>query len=376
VKTRVKLVDLEAQHAELMGGIERAMERVVSSSQFILGPEVDRFEQAAASFLGVEHAVGVSSGTDALLVALMALGIGPDDDVITTPFTFFATIEVVLRLGARPRFVDVDPGTMHLDVSRVEAALTSRTRAILPVHLYGTPMDVDALARVADRHGVPIVEDAAQAFGSQSNERAVGTRGIAGCFSFFPTKVLGALGDAGLIATNDGDLAARSRALRQHGAVKRGEHVAVGGNFRLDALQAAVLGAKLPLVPEWIARRRALGDAYDAALDGLSGLVPVARGEGWNGAVYTLRVRDGRRDALKSHLGAQGIETAIYYERPAHLQPVLGAPMDSLRESERAAAEVLSLPVHQHLASADQETVIEAIKDFYRGPAAPGAGPW
>jgi dTDP-4-amino-4,6-dideoxygalactose transaminase len=369
VTVRVPMVDLGPQHAALRPELEQAFGEVLTSSQFVLGAEVERFEGAAAAYLGARHAVGVSSGTDALLVALMALGVGPGDEVVTTPFSFFATVGSILRLGARPRFVDVDPATLNLDVARIEEAITERTRAVVPVHLYGNPARLDAIAAVTARHGIPVVEDAAQAFGARYGDRAAGTWGKLGCFSFFPTKILGALGDAGLVVTDDGNLAARCRRLRQHGAERRGEYVEVGGNFRLDAMQAAALRVKLRHAGEWIAARRAHGAAYDAAFHGLSGLEALARGEGWNGSIYVVRVLGGRREALRTHLGERGVETAVYYDRPLHLQPVLahlGIGPGAFPESERAAGEVLSLPIFSDMTAAQRDLVIDATRAFFR----------
>jgi dTDP-4-amino-4,6-dideoxygalactose transaminase len=362
------MLDLARQHAPLRVELERAFAEVLTSSQFILGAEVDRFERSVAAYLGVQHAIGVSSGTDALLMALMAVGVGPGDEVVTTPFSFFATVESILRVGARPRFVDVDPATLNLDVSLVEEALTDRTRAILPVHLYGNPMQLDGLIRLAESRGIPVIEDAAQAFGSRIGDRATGTRGALGCFSFFPTKILGALGDAGLVVTNDSSLAERCCRLRQHGAEHRGEHLEVGGNFRLDAIQAAVLSAKLPRVDEWIGVRRVHAAAYDAALGGIPGLQMLRRSEGWNGSVYTVRVLDGRRDALRSELAKRSIETAVYYGQLLHLQPALehvGPGPGSFPEGCRAVAEALSLPVFAEMAVSQRNQVIDAARAFF-----------
>lgn len=366
---RVPFVDLAVQHAALADEIGDAVERVLRSSRFVLGPEVERFERAAADFLGARYAVGVSSGTDALLVALTSIGVGPGDEVLTTPFSFFATVEAILRTGAQPHFVDIDPRTLNIDETRVAAAIADRTRAIVPVHLYGSPVRLDTLRDVAERRGVPIVEDAAQSFGARYASRAAGTWGRLGCFSFFPAKVLGAIGDGGLIVTDDERLAARCRRLRAHGRERGGEHVEIGGNFRLDAVHAAVLSVKLGLVEGWIRARRAHAAVYDAALGDLTGLAPVERGEGWNGAVYTVRVVEGRRDACRAHLAAAGVETAVYYERPLHLQPALshlGLKAGSFPESERAALEVLSLPVFPEMSGQQRDHVVETVKGFFR----------
>jgi dTDP-4-amino-4,6-dideoxygalactose transaminase len=368
---RVPLADLAEQHRRLAPELEAVFGRVLRSSRFILGSEVERFEAAAAKFLDVRHAVGVSSGTDALLVALTAAGVRPGDDVVTTPFTFIATAEAILRLGARPRFADVDPATLSLEAARVAEVVSERTRAIVAVHLYGSVDRIDALQELASRNGVSLIEDAAQAFGSRHAGRAAGTWGSVGCFSFFPAKVLGALGDAGLVVTNDESLASRCRLLRQHGSNGRDEYAELGGNFRLDALQAAVLATKLGYVGEWIRLRRAHALSYDEALGDLPGLELLQRGDEWNGAIYTMRVRDGRRDALREHLRERGIETALYYARPLHLQPVLerfGFVRGAFPVSERAAEEVLSLPVHAEMSDAQVIHVIEGVRTFFGRP--------
>lgn len=372
--TPVPLLDLTAHHAPLLDALQEAMARVVASNRFILGPEVEALEAACATLTGARHAVGVSSGTDALLVALMALGVGPGDEVITTPFSFFATAGVIHRLGATPVFVDVDPVTFNLDVGRVEGAITPRTRAILPVHLFGQPCDVAALQDLACAHGLPIVEDAAQAIGATSDRGPIGSVGLLGCFSFFPTKNLGAFGDAGLVTTSDDDLAERVRRLRVHGAKPKYFHAAVGGNFRLDALQAAVLNVKLPHLERFTAARRRNADRYDAAFAD-AGLPPerlVTPRRVFPGHVYNqYTIRTDRRDALRAHLRERGVGTEIYYPRPLHLQACfahLGHREGDLPVAERAAGEVLSLPIYPELEEARQRVVVDAVVDFLRGP--------
>ena len=365
---RIGLADLGAQHRRLAPELEAATRRVIASSRFILGEEVERFESAAAGYLGATHAVGVSSGTDALLVALTALGLAPGDEVITTPFTFLSPAEVVVRLGARPVFVDVDPATLCIDPSQVEAAFHVNTRAVLPVHLYGGAAPVQALDALCSARGTALVEDAAQAFGTRACGLSAGVRGKFGCFSFFPGKVLGALGDGGLVVTPDSALAERCRSLRQHGRGSGGGYESIGGNHRLDALQAAFLLAKLPHLDSFVRARRRNGARYDEALGGVDGLVPVVRGEGWNGAVYAVRVLDGRRDSLRRALDARGIETAVYYPSPLHLEPAfagLGHPRGAFPVSERAAAEILALPVHEGLTDEDVDRVSDEIGRFF-----------
>jgi dTDP-4-amino-4,6-dideoxygalactose transaminase len=296
----------------------------------------------------------------------MALGVGPGDEVVTTALSFFATVEAILRLGATPRFADVDPATLNLTPEAVRPLLTDRTRAVLVVHLFGRAADVVGLTALCQDHDVPLVEDAAQAFGVRAAGRALGTFGALGCYSFFPAKPLGALGDGGLVVSRDADLAERVRALRVHGATARNVHTEVGGNFRLDALQAAALGAKLPGFDQRLASRRAVVRAYDAALDGIDGierLRPEA-GDATPAAVYTVRARHGRRDALREALGAAGIDTAIYYPCPLSQQPVVRRVVprpDPTPEATRAAAEVISLPLYYGMPEASVRRVVEAL---------------
>ena len=369
-RMRVPLVDLAAQHAPLEPDLDRALYRVRASHRFVLGPEVAAFEAEVAASLGVVHAIGVSSGSDALLAALMALEIGPGDEVVTTPFTFFATAAAALRLGATLSFVDIDPNTLNLDVNRLEAAMTPRTRAIVPVHLFGRPVAMDAVGAIASRYDVAVVEDAAQAFGARYLGRSAGAWGTFGCFSFFPSKPLGAFGDGGLIVTSDAALAAHCRRIRQHGAADKHEHLEIGGNFRLDELQAAVLRVKLPHAAFWAAERRAHAAAFDRALGGVSGvrlLAPATAGFESAAAHYTIRVTGGRRSELARHLADKGVETAVHYPRPLHRQPaleVLGVQSTGLEESERAAAEVLSLPLYAGMTDEQREYVVASIREF------------
>jgi len=364
----VPLLDLRAQYASLAERLAPAIERVIAAQRFLLGPEVEAFEAAAAEFLGTRHAIGVSSGSDALVCALLALGVGPGDEVITPPFSFFASVESIVRVGARPVFVDIDPETFSLDVDGVRAALGPRTRAVLVVHLYGQPARVDELVALAAPHGVPVVEDAAQAFGARLHGRNVGTFGALGCFSFQPTKPLGAFGDAGMVVTDDAELAERCRRARVHGAIGKHQHASVGGNYRMDALQGAVLREKLAHLPEWLARRRAHARAYSEALTGLEDLVvpAVAPGAEPSGALYTIRVRNGRRDALGRALAERGVETAVHYPLALHRQPALlalglGAPEGACPVAEQASREVLSLPVHPELSEAAHAHVVRSL---------------
>ncbi|HEX4336077.1 MAG TPA: DegT/DnrJ/EryC1/StrS family aminotransferase [Polyangiaceae bacterium] len=362
--SRVPLVDLKAQHALLAGELADAIGAVVASSELVLGPAVDRFEEAAAGFLGVKHAIGVSCGSDALVTALLAAGVRHGDEVVTTPFTFFATAEAILRVGAVPRFADVEPRSLQLDAGAVAGVLSARTRAIMPVHLFGAAAPIDALVALATRSGVAVVEDAAQAFGATLGGRALGTFGALGCYSFFPSKVLGALGDGGLVVTNDAALASLCRSLRQHGRDASGDFTTVGGNFRLDAVQAAALSVKLRRLPAFIEARLRHAALYDAALEGAPGFRIVERHAGWNGAIYTLRVLDGRRDAVRRKLHEQGVETGVYYARPLHLTGALaghGVREGALPESERASREVLSLPLYPEMSDAQRDHVVTTL---------------
>jgi len=370
--TPVPLLDLGAHHAPLMDEIRAAIDRVLTSSRFIMGPEVTALESAVAELTGAAHAVGVSSGTDALLVALMALDVGPGDEVVTTPFSFFATAGVIHRLGATPVFVDVDPVTFNLDPEKVEAALTDRTKAILPVHLFGQVCEMGALQKIACDRNLPIVEDAAQAIGATSPWGPAGRLGLIGSFSFFPTKNLGALGDGGIVTTMDDELADKLRRLRVHGAKPKYFHAMVGGNFRLDALQAAVLNVKLPHLERWTAARRRNADRYDAmfaeaALPGARLRAPRRVVEGHVYNQYTIRTD--RRDALRAHLAERKIGTEIYYPKPLHLQECfvhLGYARGALPEAEGAAEQVLSLPIYPELTEAQQRVVVDAVVGFLR----------
>lgn len=362
---RVALCDLARQAAALRPELEAAAARVLASGAYVLGAEVEAFEREVAAFVGAPHAVGVASGTDALELALRAVGVGPGDEVLTTPFTFFATVSAILGCGAVPVFADVDPATLLLDPAAAAAVLARRprVRAIVPVHLYGHPAAVDELAAL----GPPLVEDAAQALGARSRGRAVGTLGAAGCFSFFPTKNLGAFGDGGLVTTADADLADRVRLLRGHGARPRYHHLEVGRNSRLDALQAALLRVKLPHLPGFLAARAAHAAAYTRDLAGVPGLTLPCPGEAVEQAwhQYTVRVDPARRDDLRRALDERGVATAVYYPSPAHLQPALaglGHRPGDLPVAERACAEVLSLPLFPELRADERDRVVDALR--------------
>ena len=395
---RVPFLDLTAQLRTTGLAVERAILDVVRSGRYVGGPALDAFEAEMADYLEVDHAVAVSSGTDALLAALMALEVGPGDLVLTTPYSFFATAGVVARLGAEPAFVDIDPRTCNLDPHALTAwwerhgDRRERVKAIVPVHLFGQCADMEPLLALGAAHGVPVVEDAAQALGARccgresrgagggadsgtgngggaaAVGRRAGTLGTFGCYSFYPTKNLGAMGHGGLVVTRDPDLAAAVRQLRDHGAHPPYHHARIGGNFQLDAVQAAVLSAKLPHLDGWHEARRARAAYYDRHLRA-AGVTPprrAARPEGHVYNQYVIRVAD-RRDALRAHLAAQGIDTMVYYPVPLHRQACfrhLGHAPGAFPRSEAAAAESLALPVYPELTPAMQDRVIEAIAVF------------
>ena len=363
----VPLLDLSAQWREIRDEALAAITRVCDSQRFILGPEVEGLERDLAGAIGVRHAIGVSSGTDALLVALMALGIGPGDEVITSTYSFFATAGSIVRTGARPVLVDIDPVSYNLVPAGVRAALTSRTRAIMPVHLYGQCADMGALTQVAADAGVPMVEDAAQAIGSRVRDRQAGSMGLAGCFSFFPSKNLGAFGDAGLVTTDDDAFAERVRLLRTHGAERQYHHRLIGGNFRIDALQAAVLRVKAPRLASWSEGRRRNADRYrqlfrQAGLDGRVTL-PV-EGAGYHHIYNQFVVRVPERDRIKASLADLQVGTAVYYPVPFHLQECfasLGHVAGEFPQAEAAARETLALPIYGELTDAQLRHVVTSM---------------
>jgi dTDP-4-amino-4,6-dideoxygalactose transaminase len=364
----VPMLDLSAQNEAIRDEARAAIDRLIDSGAFILGPEVEAFEASLAEACGTPHAIGVSSGTDALLMALMAAGIGPGDEVLVPAFTFFATAGVVHRLGAHPRFVDIDPDTFNLDPAAAEAAVTERTRAVIPVHLFGQPAAMDRIMALAERHGLWVIEDAAQAIGAEIHGRPAGAIGHMGALSFYPTKNLGAFGDAGAVLTSDPAPADRLRQLRLHGQSDAYRHETVGGNFRIDAIQAAVLSLKLPRLGDYTEGRRAAADRYDRLLADLPIRGPV-RAAGCHHVFNQYTVRAERRDELAEHLRRQGIGCRVYYPLPLHLQPCfaeLGYKRGDLPEAERAAAEVLSLPMYPELGEAAQEAVASALAGFDR----------
>jgi dTDP-4-amino-4,6-dideoxygalactose transaminase len=378
---KVPLLDVRRENLPLEAELTAAFQRVLNSGQFILGREVEQFESAAAAVAGARFGIGMSSGTDAVLCALMALGIGPGDEVICPSFTFFATAGCVSRVGARPVFADSCAECFNIDPEGIERLLTERTKAIIPVHLYGQAADLEPILELAGRRGIAVIEDAAQAFGAQYRGRAVGSFGDFATISFFPTKNLGALGDAGLLVTNDAGLADKARMLRSHGAHARYFHETVGGNFRLDAIQAALLGVKLPHLPEYTAKRQRHACEYNRAFGGLKGngtvevLTPVTHSDRTHIVnQYTLRIRGGAgwqraespRDALRKFLADRGIASEVYYPLPLHEQQCFRGqgPHAALAVAERLAREVISLPVFPEMSAEERSTVIAAIREF------------
>jgi len=359
----IPLVDLKAQYAALHADIDAAIARVIANTSFIMGPEVRAFEEAFAVFCQAHYAVGVSSGTAAIELTLRALGIGPGDEVITTPFTFIATAEAISAAGATPVFADIDPATYNLHPVAVEAAITPRTRALLPVHLYGQPADMPALTAIAQGYGLALIEDAAQAHGAEIAGRRVGSLGHAACFSFYPGKNLGAYGDGGAVTTDDEALAGRLRKLRDHGRVSKYVHDEIGYGHRLDALQAAILAAKLPHLNAANAARRRLAERYCdllAETDLILPFVPDGVAPVW----HLFVVRTPRRDDLLARLREQGIEAGIHYPLPLHLQPAytsLGLGPGSFPVTEAAARQVLSLPLFPEMTDEQQERVAAAL---------------
>ena len=376
----VPLLDLKAQHEPLHKEVMAAIEQTFRSQAFILGPEVSKLEERVASYCHTSHGIGVSSGTDALLIALMAIGVGPGDEVITTPYSFFATAGAVARLGAKPVLVDIDPKTYNIDPAKIGNGITSHTKAIIPVHLYGQCADMGPILDLAQRHNLKVIEDAAQAIGSEYRDgRRAGSMGTVGCLSFFPSKNLGCLGDGGMVVTNDNDLAERIKVLRVHGGKPKYYHKMIGGNFRLDTIQAAVLNVKLNYLDEWTSRRQGNAQRYETLFQ-QSGLVqkgntrlpdPVYRGSGarhyhiYN--QFVLRVD--KRDELMAYLKEKGIGAEIYYPVPFHLQECfryLGHKEGDFPESERAAKETMAIPIYPELTAPQQAEVVGTIQRFYQ----------
>ena len=371
---KVPLLDLKPQYDQIRAEVEPALLELCKSQVFILGPKVQECEAAIAKYCGAAHGVGMSSGSDALIVALMAEGIGPGDEVITTPYTFFATVGAISRVGAKPIFVDIDPATFNLDVSKLAAAVTPKTKAIIPVHLYGQMADMDAVMAVAKSRKLAVIEDAAQAIGSEWKGRRAGSIGDYGCFSFFPSKNLGCFGDGGMLTMQDAAKAKHATILRNHGSEPKYYHREIGGNFRLDALQAAVVTIKLKYLDGWTAARQSNAARY-ADLFARTDLVksgqvvlPAAK---TNRHIYNqFVIRAKNRDGLLAHLRSREIGTEVYYPVPLHLQDCfrpLGHREGDFPESERAAKETLALPIYPDLTADMAQWVVGAIAEFYGG---------
>ncbi len=363
---KVPFIDLKPQYRGIRGQARAGILRVLDSQRFVLGEEGKSFEEEAAKFLGVRHAIGVASGTDALILALAALGIGKGDEVITTPFTFFATASSILRVGAKPVFCDIEEDSMNMDPEKIKAKITRHTRAILPVHIFGEPCRMDKIAAVARKNGLLVAEDAAQSFGATLGDRQTGSFGEAGCFSFYPTKNLGGVGDGGMISTNSQELADKLRLLRDHGSRKKYLHEVVGWNSRLDEMQAVVLRVKLRRLKAWNASRLKHARAFNEAFKDLPLQLPPL-GPGAIFHLYTIRTPN--RDALAAHLSRLGIGNGTYYPVPLHLQPCfrgMGFSGKDLTVSEKASREALSLPMFAELSSSQRSAVIKAVRSFFK----------
>lgn len=368
----LQMVDVVGQYKKIKKEIDDAIHRVLDSGHFILGEPVREFESAAARYLGVKHAIGCASGTDALQVSMMALGIKPDDEIITTPFTFVATTETIVLLGAVPVYVDIDPRTYNIDPTLIERAMTTRTRAIMPVHLYGQPADMDPIMEIAKKHGVAVIEDAAQAMGAEYKGVKVGGIGHLGAISFFPSKNLGAYGDAGMVVTNDDSLAEKVRMIVVHGSRERYKHEILGVNSRLDSLQAAVLNVKLKYLDQWHEARREAARRYNRLLEGVEVELPYEAPYGKH-IYHQYTVRAKRRDILARGLVSRKIPHAIYYPIPLHVQEAFryaGKPKGTFAVTEKAAEEVLSLPMHTELKEDQQQHIVSAVRSALEQPHA------
>ena len=366
--TKIDFIDLKTQQELIRADLERRMKGVLEHGQYIMGPEVGELEGRLASYVGVSDCIAVASGTDALLVALMALGVGRGDEVITSPFTFIATAETVALLGAKPVFVDIDPGSCNLDPAKIEAAITPATKAILPVSLYGNCADFDAINAIAARYALPVIEDGCQSFGATSSGRRSCGISTVGCTSFFPSKPLGCYGDGGACFTDDRELAAKMRQIRVHGQDRRYHHPIIGVNGRLDTLQAAVLLAKLEIFPREVEARVRIGARYSELLKDAVVTPSIRRGDRPVYAQYTVQVAD--RDVVQKKLAAEGIPTVVHYPVPLHLQPAfsgLGHGPGSFPHAEAAAGKVLSLPMHPYLGEAEQEKIADSLIKAVRG---------
>ena len=378
----IPILDLKPQYKSIKAEIHAAIDGVLESGAFIMGPAVKAFEAEAADYLGVKHAIGVNSGTDALVIGLKAMGIGEGDEVITTPFTFFATAESISNVGAKPVFVDIDPETFNINPKEIEAKITPKTKAIMPVHLYGHPAAMAQILAIAQAHKLKVIEDCAQAFGARYQGdcigcekscngeiydsirgRAVGTIGDVGAYSFFPSKNLGAYGDGGLIATNDDAIADAARMLRVHGSKKKYHNEVLGYNSRLDSIQAAILSVKLPHIDQWNQGRRRVAQTYNDLLKDVPGVIAPQIVEGHVFHQYTIRVLDGKRDQLRETLAAQGVSTMIYYPVPQDQLPIYKGQYESYATSEQYAKEALSLPIWPELDAETQAVIIQKLAE-------------
>lgn len=374
---RIPILDLKPEVEALWPTLSEKFKEVVFSGEFILGSEVTRFEASSAEYLGVKHAIGCNSGTDALMIALRAAGVQPGDEVITSPFSFFASAESISNIGAKPTFVDVDLESMNIDPAKLKAAITEKTKAIMPVHLFGRPCRMKPIMAVAEAHGLKVIEDAAQSFGarflgcsydsvntcdSPLIGKMTGAIGDAGCFSFYPTKNLGAYGDAGLITTNDDEVAEMSKKLRAHGSIKRYHNEVLGYNSRLDSIQAAVLNLKLPLVDGYNEARRRVATRYNELLAGVEGVIAPEVSPGHIFHQYTLRITEKDRDAVQAKLNELGISTIVYYPIPQDRLPVYAGQYEPLENSEILAKQVISLPIWPQISEEQQVRVIEGVK--------------
>lgn len=369
----IPLVDLRAQHEALKSEIDLAVSRVFTKSEFILGAEVEAFESEFASFVGTRHAVACANGTDALEMALWAAGVGPDDEVITVSHTFAATAEAILRCGAQPRFVDVDPDTLLMDLPSMEAAITPKTRAIVPVHLYGNCVDVTQVMSVARRHDLKVIEDAAQAHGAATNGMRAGSIGDLGTFSFYPAKCLGACGDAGAIVTSDSEVARRLRQARDHGRQGKYEHEFPGRNSRMDALQGAILRVKLPYLEGWNRRRREIADLYSDRIHRMAGVRTITPPAGTESSRHLFVIEVDQRDAVRRGLLEAGVATGVHYPVPLHLQPAfsfLGSGNAArMPATERAATRVLSLPIYPEMTDGMVRHVVDSLEAVMETPS-------
>jgi dTDP-4-amino-4,6-dideoxygalactose transaminase len=362
----IPLVDLKAQYRAIKPDLDAAVARILDNTSFILGAEVERFEAMFAQYCGTAHAIGVSSGTDALQLSLLACGVGAGDEVITTPYTFIATAAAITHVGATPVFVDIHPDTCNIDPARIAAAITPRTKAILPVHLYGQPADMDAINAIARKHNLRVIEDACQAVGAVYRGRKAGNLGDLGCFSFYPSKNLGAAGDGGMVTTNDAALAEHIRCMRDHGRTGKYTHGVIGFTYRLDALQAAVLAVKLPHLDAWNEARRRHARAFNTQLAAL-GIAFPREAEGCRAVYHVYAIRSDRRDALLEHLHARGVGASVHYPLPLHLQPAyahLGIAKGAFPVAEDWADQELSLPMYPELTEAQIEEIVQAVASF------------